>query len=213
MPLYENIYIKLDSEFASQCLSVHESSVVSGEPDITLTSVRDASLSKDSISSKDFLNVISIGKNNYIESLDRLAFHCGKVKLTSVKLNDREAGKIIIGNDVVLQGTAIIAYDCISIGNNVVFGPNVTVMDSSGHPLCGRGKSDEASRITSAPVEIQEHAWIGIGAIILKGVKIGKHAVIGAGSVVASDIPDYALAIGNPARVVKLLPQEHVENI
>ena len=53
------------------------------------------------------------------------------------------------------------------------------------------------------PVEIKDGAHIGIGAIIMPGVTIGKGAVIGAGSVVTRDIPDYCVAVGVPAKVIK----------
>ena len=49
---------------------------------------------------------------------------------------------------------------------------------------------------------IEEYAKIGANSTILPGVKIGKHALIGAGSVVVKDIPDYAIAVGNPAKII-----------
>ena len=58
------------------------------------------------------------------------------------------------------------------------------------------------------PVLIKESAWIGAGATILPGVCVGRHAVVGAGSVVTKDVPDYAVAVGNPARVIKMLDKE-----
>jgi acetyltransferase-like isoleucine patch superfamily enzyme len=130
------------------------------------------------------------------------------VKLTSVKVNNRKAGIIRIGNQVALQGTAIVAYENVTVEDKVTFGPGVTVMDSNGHPLRGRGSDDEASRITSSPVTIKTGAWIGLNAIILKGVTIGENAIIGAGSVVNTSIPDNAIAIGNPAKVVKIMEPE-----
>lgn len=51
-------------------------------------------------------------------------------------------------------------------------------------------------------VEIGHDVWIGAGVVVLGGVRIGEGAIIGGGAVVASDIPDYAIAVGNPARVV-----------
>lgn len=56
---------------------------------------------------------------------------------------------------------------------------------------------------TKGPTIIGNDVWIGVGAIILSGTKIGDGAVIGAGSVVSSDIPPYAIASGNPARVTR----------
>ena len=55
------------------------------------------------------------------------------------------------------------------------------------------------------PVVIQNDAWIGYGAIILKGVTIGRGGVVGAGAVVSRDVPSYSVVVGNPARVVRYL--------
>lgn len=54
-----------------------------------------------------------------------------------------------------------------------------------------------------APITIKEGSWIGQRVIILSGVTIGKKSIIGAGSIVTSDIPDYSLAVGSPAKVIK----------
>ena len=53
-------------------------------------------------------------------------------------------------------------------------------------------------------ITIGDDAWLGVGVIVLSGVHIGKGAVVGAGSVVTQDIPDEAIAVGNPARVIKM---------
>ena len=52
-------------------------------------------------------------------------------------------------------------------------------------------------------VRIEDDVWVGAGAIILRGVVIGRGSVIGAGSVVTRSVPEYSIAVGNPARVVK----------
>jgi len=57
---------------------------------------------------------------------------------------------------------------------------------------------------TKGDIVIDDDAWLGYGVIVLSGVRIGKGAVIGAGSVVTQDIPDNAIAVGSPARVVKM---------
>ena len=61
---------------------------------------------------------------------------------------------------------------------------------------------------------IGNDVWIGVGAIILSGVKIGSGAIIGAGAVVVKDVPPYAIAAGNPARVVKFrFSQDQIEKL
>ena len=59
--------------------------------------------------------------------------------------------------------------------------------------------------ITYQPVIIKEGAWIGAGAAIMKGVTVGKYAIVGANSVVTKDVPDYAVVVGVPAKVIKYL--------
>lgn len=58
---------------------------------------------------------------------------------------------------------------------------------------------------------VREYAAIGAGAVILPGVTIGKHSLIGAGSVVTKDVPDYAVVVGNPARVIRTKVQAESE--
>ena len=66
--------------------------------------------------------------------------------------------------------------------------------------------------LTCKPVLIKKAAWIGAGATILPGVSVGKHAVVGAASVVTKDVPDYAVAVGNPAKVIKYLDPDQFED-
>ncbi len=88
----------------------------------------------------------------------------------------------------------------IYVGDNVMFGPNVTVATAA-HPvdpeLRRRGLQ------YNMPVRIGANAWIGAGAIILPGVTVGENAVIGAGSVVTRDIPANVVAVGDPCRVMR----------
>ena len=63
--------------------------------------------------------------------------------------------------------------------------------------------------LSKGPVTVEDEAWIGYGAIILSGVTIGKSSIVAAGSVVTHDIPPYAIAGGNPAKVIRYrLPKE-----
>ncbi|WP_421252609.1 acyltransferase [Aeromonas sp. 600724] len=161
----------------------------------------------EKISIDNFSGCISIGDNCYVESSQLPAFHSHPSKFTSVQIHDDTPGKIRVGNNVIMQGVAIVAYQLVEIGDRVTFGPMVTVMDSSGHSLSGRNKHGEAMRIKSSPVYIGSDSWIGYGATILRGVTIGEGAVIGAQAVVYSDVPPHTVAIGNPARVIKHISQ------
>lgn len=64
---------------------------------------------------------------------------------------------------------------------------------------------------TCAPITVGSHVWFGGNCVVLGGVTIGDHAVIGAGSVVTKDIPPYALAYGNPCRVIRMLASVKAE--
>lgn len=59
------------------------------------------------------------------------------------------------------------------------------------------------SIISNGPIKIANDVWIGAHTVILSGVQIGNGAIIGAGSIVTSDVPDYAIVAGNPAKVIK----------
>lgn len=96
----------------------------------------------------------------------------------------------------------------IYIGDNVCFGPNVSLMATS-HPLIAQERMgiDENGNTTMAEyaeeIHIGNNVWIACNAVVLGGVHIGNNVVIGAGSVVTKDIPDNYLAFGNPCRPVR----------
>lgn len=171
----------------------------SGCPSITLTKIGSKGFEREPKES----GVICIASGCYIESSDLPAFPSGLTKLTSVSVKDKPFGKIVIGNNCVLQGTTICSYNQVSIGDNVIFGPNTVIMDCGGHTLTNRGSSDELDNLIAKPITIGNDVWIGYGCIILPGVNIGSGAVIGAGSVVTKDVPPNSMAVGNPSTIKK----------
>ena len=102
----------------------------------------------------------------------------------------------------------VMADGPIYIGDNVCFGPNVSLM-ATNHPLIAQERMglDEQGRTTMAEfaeeIRIGNNVWIACNATVIGGVTIGDNVVIGAGSVVTKDIPAGYLAYGNPARPVR----------
>jgi galactoside O-acetyltransferase len=68
--------------------------------------------------------------------------------------------------------------------------------------------SKDWSNVKNAPIIIESKVWVGFGVVILKGVTVGEGAVIGAKSVVTKDVPAWSVVAGNPAQVVKIIPEE-----
>ncbi len=95
----------------------------------------------------------------------------------------------------------------IHIGEGVIMAAFCHIVSSSRKtdrtdiPIIAQGTTGEG-------ISIDEGTWLGSGVIVTDGVKIGKHCVIGAGAVVVSDIPDYAVAVGVPAKIVKFRKQD-----
>jgi acetyltransferase-like isoleucine patch superfamily enzyme len=94
----------------------------------------------------------------------------------------------------------------IEIESNVGIGPGVRILTST-HSESGRSQPILHSAIELASVRIMQDSDIGVGAIILPGVTIGIGAQVGAGAVVSKDVPDYAVVVGVPARVIRMRPQ------
>ena len=107
---------------------------------------------------------------------------------------------ITLGRKVFFNFNCVVLDVCsVRVGSFTLFGPAVQIYTAL-HPLdAGRRRREEYGR----PVEIGSDVWVGGGAIILPGVRIGSRAVIGAGSVVTRDVPDGVFAAGNPCRTIR----------
>jgi acetyltransferase-like isoleucine patch superfamily enzyme len=112
-----------------------------------------------------------------------------------------------IGNDVGISGAILNARDSISIGDRCMLGANCGLFSSDHHPLRPRDRHDRKQEaVKAAPVTLENDVWIGANAVILKGVTIGAASVVGAGSVVTKSVPPGVVVAGNPARIVKRVP-------
>ena len=95
----------------------------------------------------------------------------------------------------------------VSIGNDVLIAGGVSIVGHDGHPLDPIKRRDQPADIPEdrATIVIEDDAWIGSGAFIMKGVRIGKGAVVAAGSIVTKDVPPLTVVAGNPARAVQTI--------
>jgi acetyltransferase-like isoleucine patch superfamily enzyme len=130
------------------------------------------------------------------------------------EFNVHENGWIEVGDQSVLVGAVFMCAEHIQIGQRVTISYHVTIADSDFHPIdpdlrkqdaiaiSPHGDRQRRPAIVTRPVIIEDDAWIGIGAIILKGVRVGVGARIEAGAVVTRDVPPGSVAGGNPARVI-----------
>jgi acetyltransferase-like isoleucine patch superfamily enzyme len=121
-------------------------------------------------------------------------------------------GTVEIGRNSLLVGAILMCAERITIGERVIVSYNATIADSDFHPhdpglrkidsMAAAPDGDLGLRppLVAHPVVIEDDAWIGIGAIVLKGVRIGRGARVAAGSVVTSSVPDGVTVAGNPAR-------------
>lgn len=143
-------------------------------------------------------------------------------------LFESESGEVIIGNRVYIGSSFIICRNKVEIGDNVFVAWGSYFYDHNSHSIDYKERENDITQqledhrsgkfftenknwlvVDSKPIKIGANAWIGMNCTILKGVTIGEGAIIGAGSVVTRDVPAWTVAAGNPAKMVKEIPNEY----
>jgi acetyltransferase-like isoleucine patch superfamily enzyme len=127
-----------------------------------------------------------------------------------------DGGQCTIGNFTLLNGALIMAEEKIEIGSYCLVSWNVGIADSDFHPLEPAQRLIDARALApylkdrperpilkTDPVKICDNVWIGMNAVILKGVTIGENSVVAAGSVVTKSVEPNCVVAGNPAVIVK----------
>ena len=116
-----------------------------------------------------------------------------------------EGIKLVLGSNCKIgDNVHITALEKIEIGNDCLFASNIFISDNShGSENDLPTTPPDDRELTSSPVFIGHNVWIGEGVAVLPGARIGDGCIIGAHAVVKGEIPDYSIAVGSPARVVK----------
>jgi acetyltransferase-like isoleucine patch superfamily enzyme len=115
-------------------------------------------------------------------------------------LSDRVVG---IGDRCLLgKGSSVVGHLSIEIGDDVWTGPHVYITDQN-HGYEDLDRPISAQTMPERPVVVGAGSWLGYGAVVLPGARIGRHVVVGAGSVVVGELPDHSVAVGAPAAVVR----------
>lgn len=130
---------------------------------------------------------------------------------------DRDGAAVRIGPRTFVGRSHLVAASSITIGADVLISWGVTIVDHQSHALSfvqrsadvagwANGEKDWTG-VAINPVEICDKAWIGFGATILPGVRVGEGAVVGAGSIVTRNVDPWTIVGGNPARLVRRIDE------
>lgn len=127
---------------------------------------------------------------------DNAKFYCHDMAIHSgVKINVEKGAFLSLGSGYINNNCEIRCSSSITIGENVAISSEVIIRDNDAHQI---NESHQES-----PIVIGNHVWIGMRAIILKGVTVGDGAVIAAGAVVTHNVPANAMVGGVPAKIIR----------
>lgn len=144
-----------------------------------------------------------IGKHFIEIGSNVIIMHHARIEAVYSYANEKFKPIIKIGDGTdIQQRVHITCADSVVIGNYVSILPDVLITDIN-HPYTDISTPPSQCKLDHHPVFIGDETIVGMGARILPGVKIGKHCCIGTNAVVTKNIPDYSVAVGNPAIVIK----------
>jgi len=180
------------------------------------------------------LNYLVCERNTRIEGLNLSVRNPAKDKYMYIGKNsvisgnfvfETASGEIRIGNNTFIGGGMFVCIEGIEIGNDVMISWGCTFVDNNSHSLRWSERKDDVrdwkkgldenkigfykdwTNVKRGKIVVKDKAWIGFNCIVMKGVTIGEGAVVAAGSVVTKDVPDWTIVGGNPAKIIKYIPE------
>ena len=131
---------------------------------------------------------------------------------------EKDGAEVVIGRNTFIGASLIACATRVEIGDDVLVAWGCTIDDHDSHStIWSKRKNDlqdlrrgrkDWTHVESRPVKIGNKSWIGMHAIVLKGVEIGEGAIVAAGSVVTKNVQAWTIVGGNPAKVIRTIPPE-----
>lgn len=158
---------------------------------------------------------VRIGRNPFLDGLDRIEIGDGAVIADNVGLVARAPGSVVLGAKTFVNSCTIISStgEGVRIGFDCGIGPNVTVVDQNhafddpSRPIMRQGMTG------GGPVVIGDGSWVAAGTVILGPTNLAPGSVVGANSVVRGDFPRRCIVAGTPARVVRYLDEPGTDTL
>lgn len=137
-------------------------------------------------------------------------------------------GQIEVGRFVILNGTTLISQERISIGDHCMLAWGSVLSDSFWELAQVPSRAVRRAIMSAvahdplrafpllgpiAPIVLEDNCWVGFDAVILPGVRLGQGCIVGSKSIVRTDVPPYAVVVGNPARIIRFLEPDDTEDM
>jgi maltose O-acetyltransferase len=167
----------------------------------------DPELTSDRRRAKDLIRLLNACESpaERQDILRRLLGGVGEGSIVEPPFHCTYGRNTYLGDGVYLNFSCIIIDNAeVHIGDHAMIGPAVQIYTAA-HPLQAEPRLEGWE--VAKPISLDEDVWIGGGAILLPGVRVGRNAVVGAGAVVTRDVPPDTVVAGNPARVIRRIEQ------
>lgn len=133
-------------------------------------------------------------------------------------VTEHAGANVTIGARVFIGGSKLISANRLIVGDDVLISWGCTIVDHDSHSIAWSKRSTDVldwakgiknwQYVNKGTVHIHDKVWVGANVTILKNVSVGEGAVVGAGSVVTKDVPAWTIVAGNPAKIIRVIPED-----